>query len=146
MKKIILAISLLFLLILTACSTNTTPQVCIKNNCFNVEVVNTPETRQQGLMFREQLDKNAGMLFVFNKTNQHKFWMKNTLIPLDMIWINSEKEITYIQNNAVPCKENPCTVYGPETNNNLYVLEINSGLSKQFQFKEGQIIEFRNIE
>lgn len=143
-NKTTVILFLLALIFLTSC--NTTPQVCIENNCFNVEVVSTPEAMQKGLMFREQMDADKGMLFIFEETDQHKFWMKNTLIPLDMIWINPEKEITYIQNTAVPCKEDPCTVYGPETNNNLYVLEINGGTSDSKGIKEGQKVEFKNIK
>ena len=54
-------------------------------------------------MFRESLNENSGMLFIFPKEDFHNFWMKNTLIPLDIIWINSAKEIVFIENNAQPC-------------------------------------------
>ena len=84
---------------------------------------------QQGLMHREQLPENQGMLFIFETQQQHAFWMKNTLIPLDMIWLNEDLEVVYIQ-TAIPCEEEPCTIYAPDTDA-LYTLEINAGLAEQ---------------
>ncbi|MEK6847456.1 MAG: DUF192 domain-containing protein, partial [Nanoarchaeota archaeon] len=68
-------------------------EVCFENNCFEVEVVADDASRTRGLMFREELDEKAGMLFVWEEEGVYSFWMKDTLIPLDMIWINAEKEV-----------------------------------------------------
>lgn len=72
-------------------------KVCFNENCFTVELAQTDEQRQTGLMGREQLDKDKGMLFVYDEDGIYTFWMKNTLIPLDMIWIDSNG--TVVKNN-----------------------------------------------
>ena len=66
-------------------------------------------TRAKGLMFRKTLAENAGMLFVFPVLDFQNFWMKNTLIPLDMIWLNEHKEVIYFV-TADPCKSDPCRI------------------------------------
>ena len=87
-------------------------------------------------MNRESLNQNAGMLFIFQEEGVYPFWMKNTLIPLDIIWINKDKKIIHIEKNVQPCKAGPCPSYSPEKQA-LYVLEINTGLSERYSFKEG---------
>ncbi len=122
-------------LILSSCS-NSIPktkseqskQVCFEKNCFDVTIANNESSRESGLMFQERLDENKGMLFVFEKEGVYPFWMKNTLIPLDIIWIDNNYNIIYIEKNALPCKDSTnCQVYGP-AKNAKYVLEVNSGI------------------
>ena len=103
-------------------------RACFKNNCFLVEVAKTSEERSRGLMFREGLDSNKGMLFVFEEEGRYSFWMKNTLIPLDIIWINQNKEVVFISENSQPCKEEPCSSIGFD-GVAKYVLEINGGMA-----------------
>lgn len=111
--------------------------VCFKQACFDVEVVQTAIERQRGLMFRDSLDSNVGMLFVFEESSKYGFWMKNTLIPLDIIWIDENKTITDIKENVLPCESNQtCPIYSP-SNNALYVLEINSGKVKENNLSVG---------
>ena len=93
---------------------------------FEVEIANTNESRQKGLMFRESLEKNKGMLFVFDYEEKHSFWMKNTLLPLDIIWISKDKKIVDIQ-AMQPCTEDPCKSYQPIANSK-YVLEVGAGI------------------
>ena len=88
-----------------------------------IELARTNSERQLGLMFRNKLCDNCGMLFIFDEEIKHSFWMKNTLIPLDMIFINSNLRIADIL-HAVPCVESPCKFYVPNENA-LYVLETN---------------------
>jgi uncharacterized protein len=107
-------------------------------NCFDVEIVDTPESRQIGLMNRENLGDDEGMLFIFDSEGVYPFWMKNTLIPLDIIWINSEKEIVFIHENAEPlslASINP-------GKNALYVLEINGGFARELGIGVGMKVEF----
>lgn len=112
---------------------NQKQQVCINSNCFNVEIARTEAERERGLMWRKSLAEDAGMFFIFEKEDFYPFWMKNTLIPLDIIWINVNNEIVYIAKNAPPCPEN-CKSYIP-TEKAKYVLEINGGLSDKFGVK-----------
>ncbi len=91
---------------------------------FTVEVAQDTETKAQGLMFREKLPENHGMLFVFDREKYHRFWMKNTSISLDIIWISSEGKVVDIQ-TAAPCKTPTCPSYVPH-DMAKYVLEINA--------------------
>lgn len=115
-------------------------RVCFKNNCFDVELAITQEEQMQGLMFRRSLDKNKGMLFIFNEEGLASFWMKNTLIPLDIIWINKNKEVVFINENTQPCKQDPCPSISPDKKAR-YVLEINDGISKEIGLKVGDSME-----
>ena len=103
---------------------------CFGESCFSVELAQSLDERGRGLMFRESLDENSGMLFVFPESGKHTFWMKNTLIPLDMIWIDENKRVTHIESNVPPCMADPCQTYTPSSDS-LYVLEINSGLAEK---------------
>jgi len=110
-------------------------QVCIKDNCFLVSLASTQEERQQGLMNVNKLDENKGMLFIFQEEDINPFWMKNTLIPLDIIWINSSLDVVYIKENAQPCNET-CEIIIPTTKS-LYTLEINANLTEKYPLKLG---------
>lgn len=120
--------------------------VCFKNNCFAVEIAETNLERSHGLMFREKLDLDKGMLFVFEEEGEHSFWMKNTLIPLDIIWINKAKEVVFISGNSQPCQEEyACPSINPGKNAK-YVLEINAGVAEKIGLKVGDKICFSKIE
>lgn len=115
-------------------------KVCFRNHCFNIELAVTSEERSTGLMFREKLDSKRGMLFVFNEEGKHSFWMKNTLIPLDIVWINKNKEIIFISENTSPCKGSSCPTIKP-TEKAKYVLEINGGISKKIGLVVGDKVK-----
>lgn len=120
------------------------PQVCLGERCYTVEIADTNAKRQLGLMNRGRLDSDSGMLFVFEKEEIHTFWMKNTLIPLDMIWIDSDLRIVDIK-EAEPCRADPCPVYEP-TGKALYVLEVNKGEAERIGFSIRDLVLFRNID
>lgn len=118
-------------------------QVCFKNKCFNVELAQTPEEKKIGLMYRQKLDFNAGMLFVYEKEGEYSFWMKNTLIPLDIIWINKNKEVVFIKENIQPCLEkDKCESVNPNKVAS-YVLELNAGIINEINLKIGDKLIFR---
>ncbi len=104
---------------------------------FQVEVVATPESRAAGLMFRKTLAPDAGMLFVFDDAEPRQFWMKNTLIPLDMIFIGSGGVIRFIHPNAIPHDETPVPAQGVPA---VSVLEINGGQAERLGLKAGDVI------
>lgn len=111
--------------------------VTIGDQSWEVEIANTPEARQMGLMGREKLEKGEGMLFVFDRENLHGFWMKNTLIPLDVIWISADKKVVDAQ-TLFPCKEEVCPGFLPKYPAQ-YVLEVNAG---EFKRKVGDNVDF----
>ena len=108
---------------------------------FCVELATTYSERQQGLMFREDLEFNEGMIFVYNQPKPVSFWMKNTSIPLDIIFADRSGTVTKIFRNAVPFST--VSIFGGEQVQ--YVLEINAGLSKSLGIKVGNIFKHRLI-
>ncbi|MBD3313334.1 DUF192 domain-containing protein [Candidatus Woesearchaeota archaeon] len=106
------------------------------------ELADTPMARRNGLMGREVLEDDSGMLFVFDNECYYTFWMKDTLIPLDIIFISENMTIVDIKHNATPCHEDPCRGYGPEQPAK-YVLEVNAGFAEDNAIEPGSIIEIR---
>ena len=128
---------LAIIIILILCSPEKQSQACFKERCFNIELAVTDEERNQGLMFREYLAFNEAMLFVFPEEGEYPFWMKNTLIPLDIIWINQEKEVVFIRENLQPCEdEYSCPLVRPDKNAK-YVLEVNEGIVEKTGLEVG---------
>jgi len=109
-----------------------------------VEIADTPELRQRGLMFREHLAPGEGMVFVFESVGFYPFWMKNTLIPLDMVWVGPDKRIVSIAHSVPPCKADPCPSFSP-TGDALYVVEVVGGFARKHQLKPGDQLVFRQI-
>lgn len=109
---------------------------------FKVEVVDTNESRAKGLMFREHLDPNEGMLFDFHKVAPVAFWMRNTLIPLDMLFIKADGEIAHIHENAVPHDETAVPSRFPVQ----FVLEIAGGRSAKLGLKAGDTIASSRVK
>jgi uncharacterized membrane protein (UPF0127 family) len=103
---------------------------------FNVELALTALQKQQGLMNRTSMPKDSGMLFIFNDEQERGFWMKNTLIPLDMIFIKRDGRIHHIHDNAIPHDLTSVKSKGPV----IAVLEINGGLAKEMGIKPGDFI------
>lgn len=119
-----------------------TSSACINNYCFDVEIAKTPAQREKGLMNRTELARDKGMLFVFDREGMYPFWMKNTLIPLDIIWINQNNKIVFISKNTQPCESFICPSVAP-TGKAKYVLEVNAGVSEESGFKEGDTAQIK---
>jgi len=103
------------------------PSVTLPNGSRVVlEVVADPDTRAQGLMFRSSISPDHGMLFIFPDVDVHSFWMKNTLIPLDIVWIDEAKSVVHVERNVPPCKSDPCPSYPPK-GAAKFVLELAAG-------------------
>jgi poly-gamma-glutamate synthesis protein (capsule biosynthesis protein) len=118
-------------------------KVCLGIDCFHVETVSKSEDLALGLMFRKNLDQDRGMLFVFSEVRNHSFWMKNTLIPLDIIWLNENMEVVYIGENIQPCAEIVCKGINP-VEKSKYVLELNAGAAQKINLKIGDKLEIRD--
>lgn len=108
---------------------------------FHVEIADTPAKRELGLQYRKELATERGMIFLFPVESQQTFWMKNTPIPLDMIFINRARKIVGIVEQTVPFSLDPRSVGAPSQ----YVLEINGGLSKRHGIKAGDSVRFDGI-
>lgn len=111
-------------------------KVCIAGRCFSVELAVTEAERAKGLMFRESLAEDQGMLFIFPLDGLHGFWMRNTLIALDIIWMDRTGKIVTIAKSRLPCRKVDCPPWYPDSEAR-YVLEINAGLSERFGFAPG---------
>jgi uncharacterized membrane protein (UPF0127 family) len=111
---------------------------------YRLELARTPEEQAQGLMYRESLPERSGMLFLFGDRAPHKFWMKNTMIPLDMIWLDALGKVLFVSADTPPCKADPCPTYGPETPADR-VLEIAGGKAKQEGVTVGTTLRFENV-
>jgi uncharacterized protein len=110
-----------------------------------VEVVANDETRAQGLMFRDHLADDRGMIFFFPESGEYPFWMKNTLIPLDMIWIDEAHRIAHVKHNVQPCKADPCPSHPPNARAK-YVLEVAAGVAAKHGLKAGDALRFEGLE
>lgn len=100
---------------------------------FDIEIADTPERLSTGLMYRDSMSVNQAMLFVFDKSEQRSFWMKNTYLPLDIVYISKDSTIVSVSENTTPFSEQTVMSKGPA----LYVLEINAGLYKQYGLETG---------
>lgn len=84
-----------------------------KGRILKAEIADTPERWARGYMFRREVGENDAMVFVFPEPGFHPFWMKNTLVALDMIWMDDKGTVVHIETGVPPCKADPCPSYGP---------------------------------
>ncbi len=110
-------------------------------HAVRVELARTDAERARGLMWRERLDPDAGMLFLFEETAPHGFWMKNTLIPLDMIFIADDGRIVGIVESAAPQTTTLRETGAPSR----YVLEVNGGWTAARGVRAGDRVRFENV-
>lgn len=108
---------------------------------IDIQIANTEFDRQLGLMFRKSMGKNQGMLFVFPEARVQSFWMRNTLISLDMIFIDSNKTIISIQRNTKVMSDQSYSSTGPAK----YVLEVDAGFSDKNNIKVGDKIDWTAV-
>jgi uncharacterized membrane protein (UPF0127 family) len=108
---------------------------------FNVEIADSPAKRELGLQYRRDLASDHGMIFLFPAQSEQTFWMKNTPIPLDMIFISRELKIVGIVEQATPFSLDPRSVGAPSQ----YVLEINGGLAKRNGIRRGDSVSLEGI-
>ena len=129
---------LIMFLFVVGCSTGNF--VLIDGQRLEIEIADSPEERMQGLMFRDSLSENAGMLFVFDEPQEVSFWMKNMAISLDILFINEDKEIVQIYEAVEPCRNIVCLQY-PSSAKVLYALEVNAGYAQKHYIEVGDKLD-----
>ena len=117
-------------------------QVVIGGKTIDIEIADTDSKRRLGLSGRESLDKDAGMLFIFENEGNHGFWMKDMLFPIDILWINSVFEVVHIEKSVSP--DSYPLVFKPDVPA-IYVLEVNSGVSDELGIVVGDVIGVKNL-
>jgi uncharacterized membrane protein (UPF0127 family) len=111
----------------------------------SVEIAADNELRAQGLMYRDHLKPGTGMLFLFKEDGDNAFWMKNTLIPLDMIWLDASQRVVHVKYNVPPCKVANCPSYPPGVPSR-YVLEVGGGEAQRHGIKTGDQLRFEQTD
>ncbi len=142
--KLIFLFFAAFLIAFIALSVEFKKTLVINGQKIKVELAETVQEQREGLMYREELPENEGMLFVYAPGAAPNFWMKNTLIPLDMLFISSDKTINKIHTNVPPCPPewgNDCPNYGSNAQSQ-YVLEVNAGYTEKHGIEVGDLVEF----
>jgi uncharacterized membrane protein (UPF0127 family) len=119
----------------------TSQWVELSGKLYEVEVARTRDQLEQGLMFRKQMPAQQGMLFLFPQEMDLGFWMKNTLIPLDILYFDRQGVLVDQKRSAPPCRQDPCPTY-PSKAPAQYVLELNAGQAALMGLKEGERIIF----
>ena len=157
MSRALALVFALLLLPLAACSAGTTTEVQAQGAAatslvddfravlhtssgdypFTIEIADTPQEQQRGLMFRQELAPDAGMLFDYGSERKVSFWMQNTYIPLDMVFIAADGTVKYIHENAMPLDPTSIASRFPVR----FVLEIPGGRSAEIGLKAGDKIE-----
>jgi hypothetical protein len=99
------------------------------------------QERERGLMFRDKLERNHGMLFFMGEEAIHPFWMKNVNFPIDIVWLDRQRRIVHMARNVPPCRKDPCPTY-PPLMPALYVLELAAGRADELDLKLNDKLEF----
>lgn len=106
------------------------------------DIAETNDQRTLGLAVKDTLNENEAMLFVFSTERAHSFWMKNMKFPIDIIWLDADKEVVHIENSLVPClPDSSCQTYEPNADS-LYVLETVAGFAQKYNVTEGTLVGF----
>jgi uncharacterized membrane protein (UPF0127 family) len=138
---------LLALLILgSAACTTSAPFVVLRDHAFRVEIADDDAERTRGLMYREHLDADAGMLFLFERQEPQAFWMKNTRIPLDILYFDQSWSLVGWSLNTPPCSlGNQCPSY-PSKAPARYVLELNAGTANNIGAQLGDKLDVGSLQ
>ncbi len=119
-----------------------THALTLHGHVFRVELATTNAQRERGLMYRTSLPADQGMLFVFPYDAPQAFWMKNTLIPLDMLFFDKQHKLVSMQLDVPPCKADPCPVY-PSGKPVVYVLELSAGTAARLGITIGDTFSLK---
>ncbi|MDH5626558.1 MAG: DUF192 domain-containing protein [Nitrospira sp.] len=111
---------------------------------IQAEIADTAVKRATGLMYREHLDKDHGMLFIFGQPLPWTIWMKNTKIALDLLWLDEKKRVIHIERQVPICtkSDDSCPQYRPNSSDAIYVLEIAGGTVERYKIEKGSTLQF----
>ena len=127
---------IIFSLLCCASCVSAEPQVVLNGERFVVELATTPKQQALGLMFRDSMPDDRGMLFIFPSATTRSFWMKNTRIPLDIFYFDTDLKLVSVTENVRPCRTQQCPTY-PSAGPARYVLELNAGKAAELGTQKG---------
>lgn len=110
----------------------------------SAELANDPEERRVGLMFRESLAEDGGMLLAFPEDGPAGIWMKNCLVSLDLVWLDRDGVVLAVEENAPPCRAEPCAIYQPDVSAR-YVLELSAGRAGREGLRPGSRLQIVSL-
>jgi uncharacterized membrane protein (UPF0127 family) len=143
MSRLPRLLALPLLLLLSACASARAPWVELGGERFQVEVADDDAERARGLMFRDEMAPGHGMLFLHERQEPLAFWMKNTKIPLDILYFDNERRLVAQQRNVPPCSAGDrCPTYPSDGKPARYVLELNAGQAARLKLEEGAELRF----
>ncbi|RDZ26122.1 DUF192 domain-containing protein [Lysobacter silvisoli] len=129
-------------LALSGCAAGADPWVELAGQRYAVEVADDEDERQMGLMFREEMGLDRGMLFIHDAEEPQAYWMKNTKIPLDILYFDSQRKLVSQQRDVPPCSAGDrCPPY-PSHEPARYVLELNAGQAAKLKLTDGMVLNF----
>ena len=138
-SRLHVTIALAVFLPLVACA-RSGPYIELKGQRYTIEIAADDASRAHGLMDRTSMDADHGMLFVFEDDAPRAFWMKNTKIPLDMLFFDADRRLVSVQRRVPPCQADPCPGYSSGAPAR-YVLELNGGQAEKLGLTSGDTIE-----
>jgi len=109
---------------------------------LQVEVMVKDEDRAMGVMYRPSLPEDHGLVFVFEQSDFHGFWMKNCKFAIDMVWLDEAHRVVHVAESVPPCKQDPCPVYSPMRRAS-FVLELNAGQARREEAVIGSTLQFQ---
>ncbi|NNK03291.1 MAG: DUF192 domain-containing protein [Xanthomonadales bacterium] len=135
---------LMCVMMLTACTACASgePTVVLGGKTFAVELATTSEKQALGLMFRDSMPEDEGMLFIFPNEAPRSFWMKNTRIPLDIMYFDKNLKMVSLSADTPPCRVARCPSY-PSTGPAMYVLELNAGKAQELGVGPGSVLTLK---
>ena len=129
-------------LLLSGCASGTDTWVELAGQRYTVEVADDDEERAMGLMFREEMAPDRGMVFLHERQGPQAYWMKNTKIPLDILYFDNDRKLVSQQRDVPPCSAgNQCPPY-PSAAPARYVLELNAGQAAKLNLQDGAVLTF----
>lgn len=142
MSRLPRLVALPLLLLLSACASARTPWVELGGERFRIEIADNDDERARGLMFRDVLEPGHGMLFIHDYQEPQAYWMKNTRIPLDILYFDSERRLVSQQRDVPPCSAGDACPPYPSRAPARYVLELNAGEAARLKLEDGAELRF----